>query len=295
VRQLIFQNVDSLDLIHSELSSSQRFYHYKIADAFYQSNACIPELEYLSHANIDNAPQIKSSRQMLKELTFNENSLIGDKVHPLSVYTDKHDNYQIKCNADVFNINKERLDLAVKKFDITLLMGPALILNLAINKVFCLHASAFVLNNKLFVLMAASGTGKSTIARFIKNQPECYRVADDIVPIKIINGKLRLLPSFPQLKLSNDQQYNGNDIEMETVLLFANKSKDVTALKKTHQMLCLKNLIKHTVATKLFNENELRGHLHFCHQVSRQTKTFLLDYQHATDSLTKLVDLLYEA
>lgn len=69
--------------------------------------------------------------------------------------------------------------------------------------------------------MADSGTGKSTIARHIQLNQIGQRIADDIVPIKIAGDKVTLLPNFPQLKLPQEEQFKGENISQNTVLLFA--------------------------------------------------------------------------
>jgi len=174
-----------------------------------------------------------------------------------------------------------------------LLTGPVLMLNLALNNIFCLHASAFILNEKIFVLMGDSGTGKSTIARYIQENNLGMRVADDILPMKITDDKLEILPNFPQLKLSCKQQYQGEKIYKDVVFLFAQKSERATSLKKTDVFSSLKKIIRHSVATKLFTEKELQNHLIFCHQASHIAQAYMLNYQHHKDALPFLLRLLH--
>jgi ABC-type oligopeptide transport system ATPase subunit len=197
-------------------------------------------------------------------------------------------------DGDTYYIDKKSIKADLVNLDITVLMGPVFILHLAKNRVFCLHASAFIINQTCFILMADSGTGKSTIARYIQQMNIGQRVADDIVPIKINNEKIRLLPNFPQLKLTQEQQYKGEEICQNTVMIFAQKSKSKTSLNRINTFNSIKKLIKHSVATKLFSAKELHNHLLFCHKASEQTKSYQLDYQHSKNSLHELGDLLNE-
>ena len=147
---------------------------------------------------------------------------------------------------------------------------------------------------EIIVIIGPSGTGKSTLARYIQENQLGERLADDMLPIKIINKKITLLPHFPQLKLNQDQQYNGSDICQKTVLIFAKKSETKSNLSRVENFTSIKNLIKHSVATKLFSENELRNHLKFCHDISEKTQAYQLNYQHSEKSLNELHGLLNE-
>ena len=142
--------------------------------------------------------------------------------------------------------------------------------------------------------MGDSGTGKSTIAKFMNKQLDSQRLADDILPLKIVDGNLTALPNFPQLKLSNNEQYVGDNIIRKTILLFTKKTNDETKLTSIGAFDAVKSLIKHSVATKLFARMELQNHLFFCHQVSSKVENYRLNYQHSADSLNQLYNLLNE-
>lgn len=274
-------------------------YFYKIADSYYQSDTLINELEFLiqAHFHFDNHQNISNNSTAIFSnigTIFNDLTLIGENTYPLHVSINSKSGYQLKVNDNTYYVDKKSITADLDNIDITVLMGPVFILHLAKNKVFCLHASAFIIKQTCFILMADSGTGKSTIARHMQQMHIGQRVADDIVPIKINNGKITLLPSFPQLKLTQEEQHQGDDICQKTVLLFAQKSNNKTSLNRIDKFISIKKLIKHSVATKLFSTNELRNHLLFCHHASEQTKAYQLDYQHSKTSLLELTDLLNE-
>jgi len=80
---------------------------------------------------------------------------------------------------------------------------------LALDGIFCFHASAVEYKNQAILFLGKSGNGKSTLADYlVKNSDGKFkRIADDIVPITFIDNSLIALPRFPQLKLTNKQQY----------------------------------------------------------------------------------------
>lgn len=67
------------------------------------------------------------------------------------------------------------------------LLGPALLLQLAWRPVFTLHAGAVEVNGSVIALCAESGVGKSTLARGCACACACagQAVADDILPLRL--------------------------------------------------------------------------------------------------------------
>lgn len=271
-------------------------FNYKIADSVYQLDIKIHELEYLSQAHTSLPPYPNADLKfLLQEQVYHEPVCIGEKQYQALVQIDNQSNYQIQLDSQIYLVNQNTIQASLVSIDISALLGPVLILNLAMNQVFCLHASAFIIDSTAYILMASSGTGKSTIARYINEQTSAQRIADDILPLKIINNALTILPDFPQLKLAHEQQYQGKDTYHKIVLLFAQKSTEATSIKQIDQFTTTKKLINHSVATKLFAHNELKNHLNFCHQASQQTNSYQVDYQHSKTSLQQLYKLLQEA
>ena len=292
MRYLYLKDSNSLQPNHI---NHNNYCYYHIADSVYQTDTKLHELEYLLQAHVnDQSAKAHSSQPLLNKITYSKNTQIGENKYPLKVSCNNNSHYHIQVNADSYRLNSNSITVSASSIDITLLMGPAMLLNLALNNVFCLHASAFIIKNTLFILMAESGTGKSTIARYMNQQQHALRIADDIVPLKIQNKKLSLLSNFPQLKLSQQQQYTGNDICKKTIFLCAVKSKSETTIKPIDTFNSMKKLIQHSVATRLFAKNELNKHLKFCYESSLQTSAYHLKYQHSDNSLKQLTQLLYE-
>lgn len=92
-----------------------------------------------------------------------------------------------------------------------LVLGPALLYALAHQQVFALHASALRLGvdpeAPAVALIAASGTGKSTVAS-AAHTLGWERLADDVLPLALAGAQhIELRPHFPQLKLPAAAQY----------------------------------------------------------------------------------------
>ena len=290
-------------LLHScyvrylNLANSGKIYNYKIADCVYRSDLEVQELEYsiqaLSFA--ENQTPNKLSRQIIESATIysDDYTPVGENYYNIQVSYARN-SYQLTVNQSTYFINQKSISSQNQEIDKTILLGPALCLNLAMNNVFCLHSSAFKIKETTFVLMAESGTGKSTIARYFHQQKNSCRIADDILPIKIEKDKVMLFPQFPQLKLSNDEQYHGENLTGRIVLLFANKNSESVSLTKLQTFDAAKNLIKHTVASRLFSQQELANHMDFCHKVASDLPAFQLTYPHQENSLKQLSELLNE-
>jgi hypothetical protein len=89
----------------------------------------------------------------------------------------------------------------------TVLLGPPLLLAVALAGRFCLHASAIRRPGEAaWLLSAPSGTGKSTLAE-VSESLGWQRLCDDLSPVSLVavrdGGSVRaqLLPRLPQLKL----------------------------------------------------------------------------------------------
>lgn len=285
-----------------KLSDSIAKYSYKLADSVYRSDTKIKELEHLSQALCASAEKEHSNG--FSKISASEASLLYDEETQIGV---KNYHLSVKYNSGIYHLLADNQSYYISTtdivsgqnlLDITILSGPVLALNLALNNVFCLHASAFMIKKTLFVFMANSGTGKSTIARYIGNKENCRRIADDILPVRINNNitgtQVEILPCFPQLKLQSDQQYSGCNISGRIILLFAQKSDTETMLEETDSFNGIKQLIKHSVATRLYSSAELQNHLQFCHQLANQLKAYSVSYQHNAESPHQLFGLLNE-
>ncbi len=272
-------------------------FQYEIADAIYCSDFSIPELQPFfindTCAKNQSLPLNPNVNHLFNQLVYKQRIGVGERIYNLEVKSNIN-GYHLKADGSNYQILNHSINAPIKT-DATILLGPALILNLAMNNVFCFHASACCINDKVFIFLAASGTGKSTIARFFNEFSNSHRIADDIVAVKIINKQLTILPNFPQLKLTDKQQYSGEKIKLKTHFLFINKDNEAKiSLTKMNHIESMKKLIGHTVATRLFNPLHLEKHLAFCHNLLFLSESYQVSYQHRAHSLFELKEMLDE-
>lgn len=88
-----------------------------------------------------------------------------------------------------------------------LILGPGLILALALQGTFCLHASGALAPHGAVLFAGDSGAGKSTLAARLSAQHGLPRLTDDVTPFAAHGSGCFVLPHFPQLKLPPESQH----------------------------------------------------------------------------------------
>jgi hypothetical protein len=81
-----------------------------------------------------------------------------------------------------------------------LLLGPVFALLLELRGTVCLHASAVRVGGAAVALMAAAGTGKSSLAAWLVHHGHAL-VSDDILPLALADSGCLGLPGYPQMNL----------------------------------------------------------------------------------------------
>ena len=140
-----------------------------------------------------------------------------------------------------------------------ILLGPGLLLLLATRGIFGLHASAIRIGGRCFVLPAPSGSGKSTVAR-LAAELGAEALTDDISPLLLHHGALRLRPRFPQLKWDEPLRTPDLDLAVSTIV-FLQRGGEALALEPLAAAEAMRLLIRDTVAARLFPPQLLRAHL----------------------------------
>lgn len=166
------------------------------------------------------------------------------------------------------------------------LLGPSLILTLALNGVWCLHASAVSRNGAVIAIAGESGQGKSTLAAFLDADPGARwrRIADDILPVRLSPRGPVALPRFPQLKLPAPAQYPadaGEHLPLEAILTLDPQDSDAPdpiTVSPLPGGALTQALIRHTVASRLFSPELLRAHLAFCATLAHRSQGHRLCY-----------------
>ena len=215
----------------------------------------------------------------------------GLEVEGIGRFHVSDDGCEIVCTEADPKIDRSTLSEAI--------VGPCLILALALQGTWCLHASAVLSGGRLVAIVGESGLGKSTLAAFLDAQGSPWRrVADDILPFALRHDGLTALPRFPQLKLSPDRQPSiGMPERMPLEAIYVLAPADVAAAPDlrplTKQEVALA-LVRHTVAARLFDRDLLAHHLDVCSQAAGLVPVRRLLYPHRLDLLADVAQLLAE-
>ncbi|MEM7354872.1 MAG: hypothetical protein AAF657_28950 [Acidobacteriota bacterium] len=165
-----------------------------------------------------------------------------------------------------------------------LVLGPSLTLALAMQNVWCLHASAVEIDGHLVAFLAVSGTGKSTLARALPDTPSGpFRLAaDDVLPVAMDRERVQALPRFPQLKYRPDQQPGiGLPASLGLAgiyLLDTEGSPTGIELERITGHAAALALVRHTHCASLFTSELLLQHLDFCALLATQIPIWRLAY-----------------
>lgn len=156
-------------------------------------------------------------------------------------------------------------------------LGPPLLLALALQGVFALHASAVDADGRLVALLGDSGAGKSTLAAASEAGGAGWRRwADDILPLRLTASGIEAVPGFPQLKLpaAEDLPAGTEPRTLAAAVLLADGPE--LRLERLRSMAATTSWIHHTVAAKLFDSKRLAAHLDFVAEAIRAVPTYRL-------------------
>lgn len=186
--------------------------------------------------------------------------------------------------------------------NLELITGPALVLLLSLGGTYCMHAGAVDTVAGRIGIIAESGAGKSTLSQHVDDG--WRQVSDDIMPLQISNSgsQIEVFTDFPQLKLSDNKvqhsDSNGgshSENDGDTVrkkldyLLRINpvpgESISFSRLPRVQAML---QVVRHTVAAKLFDATTLREHARFAKKVSTLVPVIEVSYPRDLDKLDQL-------
>lgn len=179
--------------------------------------------------------------------------------------------------------------------DRDILLGPVLVLALAMQSVWSLHASATILNGKTFAFLGESGQGKSTLAAYLTGAG-WQLVADDILPVTGDAAGVQAWPRFPQLKLPIEAQPGVSlpeQLPLESVCILEPSGRNVKpAVKLLSRGDAVKALLAHTAGARLFSPDLLGKHLEFCTEAACHLAVYHLAYPHHREALPLVKDLL---
>lgn len=184
----------------------------------------------------------------------------------------------------------------LSQLDHEILLGPALVLALALRGVWSLHASAALFREKVIVFLGESGQGKSTLAAYLSNNPGWRLVADDILPVEMDSGGVNVLPHFPQLKLPVDAQPAidlPERLPLTKICLLTHAESDkMPELQTLSSAQAVQSLLSHIAGTRMFDAPLLAKHLEFSTHAAKQIPACRLIYPHRRDTLPFVRELL---
>lgn len=278
------------------------------AQDFYFSNP-FPELQgferncgtsheiasFVSDSFIENKPSPRLISRM--------DGWVGDAQRLVEVY-DESDGMLLKVKGcgEFFvtrhgeTIGKLNAPTELTLLDRKIILGPVLVLALALRGVWSLHTSAAMYKENLFAFCGESGQGKSTLAAYLCQSLDWLLVADDILPIQMNANGLHVLPHYPQLKLPpKDQPSVGmsENLPLKFICVLAHTEPDqIPELQRISTAQAVQALVGHVAGTRMFNASLLAKHLNFSVQVAKQIPVYQLKYPHRREALPLVMELL---
>lgn len=179
------------------------------------------------------------------------------------------------------------------------LLGPVLILALALQGTWCLHASAVVFGGRAIAFLGESGSGKSTLAWFLgmEGGPAWRTLADDILPVAPGRGGLDAMPAFPQLKCPPEAQPSRGLPERVPLAAIYSLGDPASApdrvdIRPLSARSATLGLVRHTVAAQLFGQDLLAQHLDFAADAAAHVPMRHLTYPREVRALPAVRDAL---
>ena len=189
-------------------------------------------------------------------------------------------------------------DGIVNETDRQILLGPALVLALAMRGRWCLHASAAIFNDNLLVFLGESGQGKSTLAAELAaaDYTNWRRAADDILPVSLTPDGMAAWPHFPQLKLPMETQPAvelPEQLSISNVCVLSDAGQDENpGLQRLSASQVVQVFLSHTAGTRMFAPDLLAKHLAFSTLAAERAAVYSLTYPHRMDAIPTIKSLL---
>lgn len=180
--------------------------------------------------------------------------------------------------------------------DTEVILGPALVLALALRSTWCLHASAVRVEGRTIALLGESGQGKSTLGIYLSKSHGWSLVADDILPVRESVAGIEVRPHFPQLKLPAALQPGPRlpeRLPLHAICALMPAEQDATPeLQTVSPGGATQILLRHTAGTRMLSPEHLGEHLSFCALAARRIPVYQLTYPHRQDALLTVKEVL---
>lgn len=278
-------------------------HHYKIAGrrVVFQGHP-----EKIAHFHVE--PATKKYSDILKrfsancqfnfdgaECVYEAVAPFGGGQHTISFWR-KNDLARIDLDGEpacAISISEQHIHLLRStEFDevnLELITGPALIFLLNLRDLYCLHASAVTTKAGNVAFIGESGVGKSTLAN--RNGDGWMPIADDILPVQVMNdATVELLTDFPQLKCPDSNVYKGNKsfMTLDWVIRISDEPSDKLRFRKLPRLPAMLQIVRHTVAARLFDIDAVRKHAEFAKAMSLHLPVYEIKYPRDMDALDNL-------
>lgn len=182
------------------------------------------------------------------------------------------------------------------------ILGPGLLLALALQGSYSLHAGAVARGGRAAVFLGDSGAGKSTLAAELDRRRArgWRRLADDVLPVtRAADGGIDALPEFPQLKLGPEEQYVADLSSPERLPVAAfyllempAADEDAVTIATVSPRDATVALLAHTVASRLFAPDLAARHFAFCATAAGSVPVKRLRYPRRLQALDAVAEAL---
>ncbi len=209
--------------------------------------------------------------------------------------------YQVECrsgpsgyilslsNGSRFAIRSDgaRITRLAGPAEVEILLGPVLILALALQGRWCFHASAVRARSEVLAFMGESGSGKSTIANYLSahHRDRFQWLADDCLVLESREDKIIAHADYPQLKRSSQQPVEVKQSVLKTAYLVDSSSEGSPVAKPVKRLKSWTDLTRHTLAARLFDRRLTQAHIEFCSKVPEAVNIYCLALPHRHENL----------
>lgn len=205
------------------------------------------------------------------------------------------------CRLDLLNqcvviLNDLAFDVP---FNLELITGPALILLLAEQSIFCLHAGAVSfpsLEEQVNIaFLADSGVGKSTLSQSFP--PVWQQLCDDILPVQMAQSSVEIFNDFPQLKLHQACVENAElkSKHLNAIVCLSAYVSENIVIERMSAVQSVLAIIRHTVASRLFDNDLLVRHCEFAQSFCAAIPVFQVSYPRDYTQLPELRERIMQS
>lgn len=170
-------------------------------------------------------------------------------------------------------------------------LGPVLLLALALQGRWGLHASAAANGEAVFGFLGESGVGKSTLAAGLAEVGGWQPVADDLLPIRLPPSGPRILPRYPQLKVVEQWALQLPEA-MSLAALYELRPADSSSTRIGIEPLGARHaaarIARFTFVKFLFDKELLGSHLSFCVELAGTVPVYRLTYPRRLDVIPEI-------